>query len=263
MCLIPGGRVWYFICHYYRPASRATMYRMMTLRRLGTRPALGMLCLTLSLSLTEGCARSEPLHRNDTDPATAEQKLPFHPDTDQSADGDSASPTVSSDAKQAAALPFKAGSHTRVLPSGMLLTVQLSDSLSAATVRAGDAFTASVAAPLWLGQDMVVERGATVTGRVESAQLQATSSALPHSALPQDLRYTGAGYFRLTLNGLTVEGRQIGLQTSSLFARGTFQPPVGIAVQKGRRLTFRLTAPVTIDAPNSMANRQSVVLTSE
>jgi len=125
-------------------------------------------------------------------------------------------------------------------------------------VRAGDVFTATVAAPLWLGRDMVVERGTTVTGRVESAQSQAE-----RSGLPQDSRYTGTGYFRLTLSEITIDGRQLALQTSSLFARGTFQPPESISVQKGRRLTFRLTAPVTLEAPNSAANRQPVGLTPE
>jgi hypothetical protein len=229
------------------------MYTMTIIRRLRSRLTFGILCL--ALGLTQGCARSEPLHRSD---AADEKKLPFHTDSDQASDGEGPSLTTASDPKQATALPFKAGSHTRILPSGMLLTVQLNDSLSGAKVRAGDVFTASIAAPLWLGRDMVLERGATVTGRVESAQLQAN-----RSGLPQDLRYPGAGYFRLTLSEITVEGRQLALQTSSLFARGTFQVPEGIGVQKGRRLTFRLTAPVAIDAPNSVADRQSVDLTVE
>ncbi len=151
-------------------------------------------------------------------------------------------------------------SHPRILPSGTLLTVQLDDSLSADKVRAGDAFTASVAAPLTIDGDTLIERGTAVTGRVESAQSQADRPGL----IP------GSGYFRLTLNAITVEGRQLALQTSSLFARGTL-PPLNVSspasppdlrldslqVQKGRRLTFRLTAPVALDDPNSMANRQS------
>jgi len=106
--------------------------------------------------------------------------------------------------------------------------------------------------------DTLIERGTSVSGRVESAQSQADRPGL----------VPGPGYFRLTLNAITVEGRQLPLQTSSLFARG--QPPNlsssgnrsdlradGVQVQKGRRLTFRLTAPLTVDDPKSMANRQS------
>jgi hypothetical protein len=170
------------------------------------------------------------------------------------------------DAKLATGLPFRAASHPHVLPSGTLLTVQLEDSLSTATVHAGDAFTASVAAPLSIDGDTVIERGTAVTGRVESAQSQTDRPGL----------VPGSGYFRLSLNAITVEGRQLALQTSSLFARGTSEPAdvstsgstpdlhsPSLRVPKGHRLTFRLTAPVTLDHPNSMADRQTAGSISE
>jgi hypothetical protein len=157
-------------------------------------------------------------------------------------------------------MPFRSASHPHILPSGTLLTVQLEESLSTTTVHAGDAFTASVAAPLSVDGDTLIERGTALTGRIESAQ-----SPADHPGL-----VSGSGYFRLTLNAITVEGRQLAIRTSSLFARGTSQPSKlpspgsppdlrsdGLQVQKGRRLTFRLTAPLTLDNPNSMANRQS------
>jgi hypothetical protein len=166
----------------------------------------------------------------------------------------------------ATGLPFRAASHLRILPSGTLLTVQLEDSLSTSTVHAGDAFTASVAAPLTIDGDTVIERGTPVTGRVESAQSQSDRPGL----------VPGSGYFRLSLNSITVEGRQLALQTSSLFARGTSEPSnvsssggvpdlhsPSLQVPKGHRLTFRLTAPVTLDHPNSMADRQTAGSISE
>ncbi len=234
------------------------MYTMTALPRvLRSRSAFGICCLALTLTL--GCVHSEP--SNPTNAGSAgEQKLPFRPDTDQaSSSSGGAHPAVPPDAKLATGLPFRAASHPRILPSGTLLTVQLEDSLSTATVHAGDAFTASVAAPLTVDGDTVIERGTTVTGRVESAQSDADHPGL----------VPGSGYFRLTLSAITVEGRQLVLQTSSLFARGTSQPsnvsspgspdlrsPV-LQVQKGHRLTFRLTAPVTLDHQNSMADRQT------
>jgi hypothetical protein len=136
------------------------------------------------------------------------------------------------------ALPF--ASHAHTLPSGTLLTVQLDNSLSTAKVRDGDTFTASVAAPLTIDGDPLIERGAVATGHVESVRAQA-----------------GAGYFQLRLSGLTVEGRQLALQTTSLFTRGTSEQPDEVRVQKGRHLTFRLTSPVTLNEPKSVANRQS------
>jgi hypothetical protein len=230
------------------------MDAMTTLRRaLRSSSALGMFCLALSLS--QGCARSEPSNPANADSVDA-QKLPFRSDADPASVSDSARPAP--DPKLI--LPFRAGSHSRILPSGTLLTVQLEDSLSTANVHPGDAFTASVAAPLTVDGDTLVDRGATVTGRVESAQSQTDRPGL---APP-------SGYFRLTLNAITIEGRQLALQTSSLFARG--QSPntlslspgapsdlrsVSVQVQKGRRLTFRLTAPLTVDDPKAMASGQS------
>jgi hypothetical protein len=243
------------------------MFTMIRLRELLHSPAaFGICCLVLSLSLNQGCARPEPLQPTNAGSSASEQKLPFYPDAEPSSTSEGARPrrkdqdNVSADSKQATGLPFHRGSRPFVLPSGTLLTVQLEDSLSTAKVRAGDAFTASVAAPLTLGGETLIARGAAVTGRVESAQLQTDRSG----------RVSASGYFRLTLSAITVDGRQLALQTSSLFARGTSQPwkvsssgnpsdqrPNGVLVQKGRRLTFRLTAPVTLADPNSMAGRQS------
>jgi hypothetical protein len=239
------------------------MFKMIRPRKLLQSPAaLGLFCLVLSLSLSEGCARPE--HPTNAGSSASEQKLPFYPDVEQTSASDSSHlqhhNKVSADPKLATGLPFQAGSRSRVLPSGTLLTVQLEDSLSTAKVRAGDAFTASVAAPLTIDGETLIARGAAVTGRVESARSQADRPGLA----------SGSGYFRLTLNAITVDGRQLTLQTSSLFARGTSQSwdvsssgspsdlhSDGILVQKGRRLTFRMTAPLTLDAPNSMADGQS------
>lgn len=220
---------------------------------LRSRAALGMFCLALSLS--QGCARSEPSNPTNADSVDA-QKLPFRPDADPAPVSDSARPAPVPVPKLT--LPFRAGLHSRILPSGTLLTVQLDDSLSTTNVHAGDAFTASVAAPLTVDGDTLVERGTAVTGRVESEQSQTDRPGL----------VPGSGYFRLTLNAITIEGRQIALQTSSLFARGqspnTWLPGKpsdlrsdSVQVQKGRRLTFRLTAPLTVNDPKSMASDQS------
>jgi hypothetical protein len=241
------------------------MCRMTTLSRaLRSRFAFGLCCLALALS--QGCVRSET--SNSTSPGSGgEQNLPFRPGTDQaSSSSGGAHPAVPPDTKLATSLPFRATSHRRIVPSGTLLTVELEDSLSTATVHAGDAFTASVAAPLTIDGDTVIERGTAVTGRVESAQSQTDRPGL----------VPGSGYFRLSLNAITVEGRQLALQTSSLFARGASEPSdvsspgsaaelrsPNLQVPKGHRLTFRLTAPVTLERPNSMADRQTAGSISE
>jgi hypothetical protein len=236
------------------------MYTMTRFRRvLQSRSASCIFCLALSLS--PGCDRSEPSNPTNAGSPAEEQKLPFRPDADHASASDSVHPAVSPDPKLATDLPFRPALHARILPSGTLLTVQLEDSLSTAKIRAGDSFTASVAAPLTIDGDTLIERGTVVTGRVESEQSQPDRPGL----------VPGSGYFRLTLNAITVDGRQLTLQTSSLFARGTSQRSNvsypggrstdlrsdGVQVQKGRRLTFRLTAPVTLNGSNSMADRQS------
>ena len=242
--------IWYFTCHLPVAESRATMFIMARLREDRERPsALLAFCLALSLGLTQGCARSEPLHRGDAGSAATEQRLPFHSDTDQNPANGGAPAAAASDPKQAASLPFRV-LHPRILPAGTLLTVQLEHPLSTAKVRAGDAFTSSVAAPFTTDGDILLEGGTTVRGRVESVQ------SLTHRGL-------SSGYFRLTLNSISVDGRQLALQTSSLFARGTFQPAEGVGVRKGHRLTFRLTAPVTLDASSSITNRQSPIPATE
>jgi hypothetical protein len=236
------------------------MDTMTTVRRIvQSRSGVWLLCAILALS--QGCVRSEPSNPTDTSSA-GQQNLPFRPDADQASDSDGNHPVVPPGPKSATGLPFRASSQPRTLPSGTLLTVQLEDSLSAAKVHAGDVFAASVAAPLTVDGDTLIETGTAVTGRVESAQLQLDRPGL----------VPGSGYFRLTLNAITVEGRQLALQTSSLFARGTLEQSngnlsnlrqEGVRVPKGRRLTFRLTAPVTLNGPNSMANRQSPTLIPE
>jgi hypothetical protein len=56
------------------------------------------------------------------------------------------------------------------------------------------------------------------------------------------------GYVRLTLDSIDIAGKNTRLQTSSLFARGnpaSQNAALGlITLEKGRRLTFRLTEPV-------------------
>jgi len=122
--------------------------------------------------------------------------------------------------------------------------------LDSAEVHAGDAFTAVVAEPVTIDGDMLVDRGTTVAGAIESAQ---ESSA-----------QRSTGFLRLTLSAITIDGKQLPLQTSSLFAKG--RPPehpasneTGLSrvrLPQGRRLTFRLTSSAPLDDQNSIANRQ-------
>lgn len=125
------------------------------------------------------------------------------------------------------------------------MTVQLEDTLSSAKVRAGDAFAAAIAAPLMLDGETLIERGTIVIGQVESARAQTEIPGLS----------SRSGYFRLSLSAINLGGRRVALETSSLFARGVPLRANTISVPKGRHLTFRLTAPVTIEDPKAVASR--------
>jgi len=219
-----------------------------------TRFAGFVLCLTIGL--TQGCARPDALHHKDavaSSPA-GEQTLPFHQNSDRESD-DSARPAVPSERKSATSTPFHASAHSRTLPAGTLITVLLENSIAISRVRAGDSFTASVAGPLMIDGDTLVAGGTPVSGRVESIQPSADRPGLNPDP----------GYLRLTLAAITVDGRALSVQTSSLFAKGTFaatgsysgsamQGSNGFGLTKGRRLTFRLIAPITLADPRSVAN---------
>jgi hypothetical protein len=218
-------------------------------RRIYNVAAVGLL-----FGLTVGCVGSKPL--SSSDPDSVQQQIPFHSDIDQASGGSERSETAS-EAHASVGLPFRAGARSRILPPGTLLTVDLNSALATPKVKAGDPFTATVAAPLTVNGETLVPPGTAVTGRIESAQSQAGRPGL----------VPGSGYFQLTLNTITVDGRPILLQTSSLFARGTVlqshefsnttaadSPPDSVRVRKGRPLTFRLTAPVALDDPKAVAS---------
>jgi len=217
------------------------------------------LAVSISLSVSQACSRPDAFHRPQSGAAStsSEQKLPFHQTPDRASD-DAARPAVPSAGKPANSAPFRAASRSRILPAGTLITVRLEDSLSILRVHAGDAFAASVAGPIVLDGDTVLERDTPVSGRIESAQ-----PSMPRPGLSPD-----PGYVRLTLNSVTVDGRALALQTSSLFAKGSLQSSGSSAgavsatqssdlrLLQGRRLTFRLTAPVAFPDQNSLANRR-------
>jgi hypothetical protein len=230
------------------------MHKMTGIRRQVECGCAIVSCCAL-LWLSQGCVRQEPIQPGNATLPVSQQGLPFHNDHASADDG--RRPAVPADAKAASALPFRSAPQSGVLPSGTLLTVQLEDSLSTTKVRAGDTFRATMATSFTVGGDVIVDRGASVIGRVESAQSQR----------PRAARILGPGYFRLSLTAITVAGRQVALQTSSLFTHGDTSPTdrhsIDVQVQKGRRLTFRLTAPAVLGDRDSMADRQYLSPTSE
>jgi hypothetical protein len=170
---------------------------------------------------------------------------------------DAQRPAVPLDPKTPDSAPFRFSPH-HSLPAGTLLTVRLENSFSIARMNPGDTFKASVAAPITVNGDTLVGTGTPVTGRVETAQMPVGRTGFAAKA----------ALVRLTLNTMTLDGKLLPLQTSSLFAKATLKPSTSAGgpgeqtnvgdyrLQKGRQLTFRLTSPVMFSDLNSVAVRQ-------
>jgi hypothetical protein len=199
----------------------------------------GLAALFMLLSVG-ACSRPTAWQAGDH-PAQADQHpVPFH-------DGDEAAPANSSEGNAPPThqagnpetrLPF---SDPENLPAGTLLTVRLRNPISTDMLGARETFDAVVDEAVTVEGTMLIPRGATVAGRVESARASKAK--------------TNRGYVRLTLASIDIAGRELPIQTSSLFARdeaGNANAPEsdasggGISLEKGRRLTFRLTEPAYV-----------------
>ncbi len=221
-----------------------------------------LLILCLGIVLCVGCARSGIAHQSEAKAETpaADQTIPFHDNSDHGLD-ESAHPAVPPDNKLGSGTPFPAKSRRRSLPAGTLITVRLENALSISSARPGDTFTSSLDGTINIDGETLIDRGARVSGTIESAQ-----PSVDRPGLSPD-----PGYVRLTLKSITVGGKALALQTASLFAKGAVQSsPLSntsshgrnsdslspdLWVPKDRRLTFRLTAPVALADSNSIAQR--------
>jgi hypothetical protein len=195
----------------------------------------------LLLLLCAGCSR--PALRSDNSAQAAPHPVPFH-------DGDTSgtpnlSPT-SATTETGASVPFHDGQS---LPVGTLLTVRLTNPISSNSLVASGTFEAIVDEPIVIEGNTLVPKGASVAGRVESAQSPTTKRR--------------RGLVRLTLDQMDIAGRDLPIQTSSLFAPGKVvadkdgikkdsskkdsfpkDSPKMVSLEKGRQLTFRLTEAV-------------------
>jgi hypothetical protein len=209
--------------------------------------AINVLALSL-LTLTVSCGSSGSFHRTQSFSSSNQQQLPFHPGVEQSSD-DTSRPKVpaAQDTPHNSKL-FIATSRSHTIPTGTLVTIRLQDPLLLSRIHAGDGFSGSVADPLVVDGDALVENGDLVTGRIESTQ---------PPPLSQSCRGPAPGYVRLSLSTITVDGTPIPLQTLSLFAKAIGQATTPQAcefqLQKGHLLTFRLSAPLTIAQSQALA----------
>lgn len=203
--------------------------------------------MLLPLLLAVSCERPLALRTADSAPAD-EHQVPFHaaPTTSDTSAGSSAQEGPET------GLPFQ---EARNLPAGTLLTVRLKYPISTGNPGAKQTFEAVMDEPVVIEGNRLVPRGTSVEGRVESAQ---------SSNVRRD-----HGYIRLALDSIHLTGANLPVQTSSLFVKGnaaaslapqgeepkhaqdgeiqSTQSQAGvIRLEKGRRLTFRLTEPAYV-----------------
>jgi len=121
--------------------------------------------------------------------------------------------TTVAEASPSGRMPFasKGGRHVAVpeqltIPAGTNVVIRLQSSVSSATAEPGQHFDATLDEPLAVNGRTVAEKGAPVVGRV----MQARPSGRLHNP----------GYLRLTLASISVRGKQVPVQASSVAATG-------------------------------------------
>lgn len=116
-------------------------------------------------------------------------------------------PTVAADTPATAPqqLPFAEG-KTLVVPANTAIYVRLQQSISSATAQSGQNFSAELDEPLVVEGQTLAPKGAAVTGKV----VEARESGHLHNA----------GYLRITLSSITLNGKATPLQTNSVFVSG-------------------------------------------
>jgi hypothetical protein len=175
---------------------------------------------------------------------------------------------------------FSHAPETFTVPSGTPVTVRLQNAVSSETANAGDRFDAVLDAPLEVNGKTVAPAGASVTGRVVAAersgrlehpgmiQLALSSITVNGKAVPvssssviargashkkRNLGWIGGGAAGGALIGGLAGGGKgaligsaVGAGAGTGTAYATGKKDVGFGVE--RRLTFRLTQPVTVKA---------------
>ena len=129
---------------------------------------------------------------------------------------------------------------TSALQEGTPFNVRLLATISSATARSGDVFTAALDEDIVTSSgETAIEQGTRVTGSIQAAKL-------PSGRDP--------GYLRISLASIDFDGRQVPIETSSIFASGSHDKrPSPLTTKKkdvsfdvNRRLTFRLAKTVEL-----------------
>ena len=114
-------------------------------------------------------------------------------------------PAVAADNETSRHLPFSSNQAV-VVPQGTPIYVRLEQTISSTTAQPGESFSAVLDEPLVVDGRTIAPQGAKVNGRVVAAH--------------ESGRLHNAGYLRLTLSSLALNGKEVPIQTSSIFVKG-------------------------------------------
>jgi hypothetical protein len=196
----------------------------------------------LALVWAAGCARPAGLRSDDASAHADPHTVPFHDGASAVHPADN-SALLGNPPNPETGVPFQ---DSKNLPAGTLLTVRLKNPISAENPDANLPFEAIVDEPVVIEGNKLVPRGVTVSGRVESTRASNVKR--------------NRGSVRLTLDSIHLAKATLPIQTSSLFVRGNASDahvppgegpqgedsPAVIRLEKGLRLTFRLSEPVYV-----------------
>ena len=152
--------------------------------------AAQMIVIVLAIALALACGKATGVPTDNSGSADESQKVPF----DQESHSAGIPPTQSL---------VPAASK---LPEGTPVTIRLLSTVSSASSNAGDRFEGTLDDAIVIEGRTVVPRGAAATGRVLAAKASG--------------RLSKPGYLRIALVTLTVEGKPVAIETSSLFVKG-------------------------------------------
>ena len=190
-------------------------------------PRCRIVLILLTLGLISACGR--PPVEGDSAGADS-QRLPF----DRSSHSAGITPSQS-------LIPV-----TSRLPEGTPIPVRLLSTISSVSAHAGDAFTATIDEAVEVEGLTLISRGTPATGRVLEAK-PARRSLEP-------------GYLRIVLVSLNLDGKEVMIETSSIFAKGSSREDRSAAARShdqaardkdvvlsgDRRLSFRLAQTVDL-----------------
>jgi hypothetical protein len=189
----------------------------MKLEKRNERTQTGFVVLILALILT-GCAQRENLPAS-VDTATSGQQLPFDATSDKAGN-------------------FPTGSLTpTAIPAGYPVTIHLQLALSSASSRPGDPFDAVLDEPIVVRGQILAPRGSVLIGKVLDAK-------------PAD-KFEEPSYLRLALTAISLGGKMIPIQTSSIFVkRGSHEQRNVTIVRDGSGKKGALIG-ASVDAPGA------------